>query len=129
MGGLDSQRSRSANRRSEAFDVVVVGGGAAGCVVAARLAESGSRSVLLLEAVGLPSVEDPNSPGAVGAGRMPMNSRDGRRVTTADAILPVGKTPPNLVVPAAAQVADIVFDRTRAGGIRLLDGAVIEAGW
>src|SRR6476659_5111700 len=33
-----------------AFDVVVVGGGAAGCVVAARLAESGSTSVLLLEA-------------------------------------------------------------------------------
>ena len=32
------------------FDVVIVGGGAAGCVVAARLAESGSRSVLLLEA-------------------------------------------------------------------------------
>jgi len=32
------------------FDVVVVGGGAAGCVVAARLAESSSRSVLLLEA-------------------------------------------------------------------------------
>ncbi len=35
---------------SETFDVIVVGGGAAGCVVAARLAESGSRSVLLLEA-------------------------------------------------------------------------------
>jgi len=35
---------------SEAFDAVVVGGGAAGCVVAARLAESPSRSVLLLEA-------------------------------------------------------------------------------
>jgi choline dehydrogenase-like flavoprotein len=35
---------------SEAFDAVVVGAGAAGCVVAARLAESGSRSVLLLEA-------------------------------------------------------------------------------
>jgi len=34
----------------EAFDAVVVGAGAAGCVVAARLAESGSRSVLLLEA-------------------------------------------------------------------------------
>ena len=32
------------------FDVVVVGGGAAGCVVARRLAESDDRSILLLEA-------------------------------------------------------------------------------
>jgi len=36
--------------RREAFDVTVVGGGAAGCVVARRLAESGDRTVLLLEA-------------------------------------------------------------------------------
>jgi choline dehydrogenase-like flavoprotein len=35
---------------TEGFDIVVVGGGAAGCVVAAGLAESPSRSVLLLEA-------------------------------------------------------------------------------
>jgi choline dehydrogenase-like flavoprotein len=35
---------------ASAFDVVIVGGGAAGCVVAARLAESPSRSVLLVEA-------------------------------------------------------------------------------
>src|SRR4051794_40674135 len=32
------------------FDVVIVGGGAAGCVVSARLAASASQSVLLLEA-------------------------------------------------------------------------------
>src|SRR5258708_7495382 len=32
------------------YDVVVVGGGAAGCVVAARLREDGNRRVLLLEA-------------------------------------------------------------------------------
>jgi choline dehydrogenase len=34
----------------QGFDVAVVGGGAAGCVVASRLAESGSRSVILIEA-------------------------------------------------------------------------------
>lgn len=34
----------------ETFDVVVVGGAAAGCVVAVRLAESASRSVLLVDA-------------------------------------------------------------------------------
>jgi choline dehydrogenase len=33
-----------------AFDVVIVGGGAAGCVLAARLSERSSRSVLLVEA-------------------------------------------------------------------------------
>jgi choline dehydrogenase-like flavoprotein len=38
------------SRTRSVFDVVVVGGGAAGCVVAARLARSASRSVLLLEA-------------------------------------------------------------------------------
>ena len=43
-----------------------------------------------LQAVGFPAVEDHNQPGVVGAGRMPMSSRDGVRVTTADAFLPLG---------------------------------------
>ncbi|HET8685273.1 MAG TPA: FAD-dependent oxidoreductase, partial [Methanosarcina sp.] len=34
----------------EAYDFIVVGGGSSGCIVAARLAESGLNSVLLLEA-------------------------------------------------------------------------------
>src|SRR6266853_4685483 len=53
-----------------AFDVAVVGGGAAGCVVAGRLAETGSRSVVLLEA-GPDRREDP-----------PVDVRDGWSMTS-----------------------------------------------
>src|SRR5207248_10342881 len=44
-----SQGTEWGNRMAD-VDVVVVGAGSAGCVMAARLAESPSRSVLLLEA-------------------------------------------------------------------------------
>ena len=82
-----------------------------------------------LQAVGFPAVEDHNRPGVVGAGRMPMSSRDGVRVTTADAFLPLGETPSNLTIRPDSHVADIVLDDTRAVGVRLRDGVVIEAGW
>jgi choline dehydrogenase len=94
-----------------------------------ELSEIAAAGLQALEAVGFPVVEDHNRPGAVGAGRMPMSSRDGIRVTTADAYLPIGRTPPNLTIRPDTQVADVVFDRTRASGVRLVDGAVIEAGW
>ncbi|HVS48833.1 MAG TPA: GMC oxidoreductase, partial [Candidatus Dormibacteraeota bacterium] len=74
-------------------------------------------------------VDDHNRPGAVGAGRMPMSSRNGIRITTADGYLPAGFTPPNLTVRADAHVADIVLEGARARGVRLLDGSVINAGW
>jgi choline dehydrogenase len=94
-----------------------------------ELTEIAAAGLQALQAVGFPVVEDHNQPAAVGAGRMPMSSRAGIRVTTADAYLPVDRTPPNLTIRPDAHVADIVFDRTRASGVRLLDGTVIEAGW
>ena len=82
-----------------------------------------------LEAIGFPIVEDHNRPGTVGAGRMPMNSRNGARVTTADAYLPVGATPANLTIRTDALVSDVVLDGDRACGVRLANGTMVEAGW
>jgi choline dehydrogenase len=45
----------------------------------------GAAAIDALAAAGFPWVDDHNEPGAVGAGRMPMNVLGGRRVTTADA--------------------------------------------
>ena len=84
-------------------------------------------TVRALEAAGFPPVDDHNRPGAVGVGRMPMSSRDGARMTTAAAYLPLGRTPPNLTIRADTQVAQVVFEGSRARGIRLLDGTIIDA--
>jgi choline dehydrogenase len=94
-----------------------------------ELTEASEAGLAALEAAGFPPIADHNRPGAVGAARMPMNSRDGVRVTTADAYLPAGGTPPNLTIQPGAQVADILFEGGRATGVRLLGGPVIEAGW
>ena len=78
--------------------------------------------------LGLASVDDHNEPGALGVGRMPMSSRGGARVTTADAYLPIHSTPPNLEVRADAEVATIMLDGNRAVGARLVDGTIVRAG-
>jgi choline dehydrogenase len=91
-------------------------------------AEVAEASIAALVAVGVPAIDDHNRPGAVGVGRMPMNSRHGRRVTTADAYLPRDATPANLTVRGDAPVAEVLFDASRASGVRLVDGTVIEAG-
>jgi choline dehydrogenase len=75
---------------------------------------------------GLPSVEDHNEPGAVGVGRMPMSSRDGVRVTTT-AYLADAASHPNLVIRPDAHVAEVVFNRRRATGVKLVDGTVVQA--
>jgi choline dehydrogenase len=91
--------------------------------------EVAAAALRAINAAGFRAIEDHNRPGAVGAGRMPMSTRDGMRVTTADAYLPAGETPANLTIRADAQVADVVFDSKAATGVRLLDGTTVDAGW
>ncbi len=82
-----------------------------------------------LDAVGFPSVEDHNEPGAIGAGPMPTSTRDGRRVTSVDAYLPVDWAASRLTIRADSPVAAVVIDGARAVAVRLVDGAEIAAGW
>jgi choline dehydrogenase len=79
----------------------------------------------VLHELGFPALDDLNRPGAVGAGRMPMTSIGGRRVTTADAYL--GAVPPNLTIRCDTQVGEILFDGNRASGVRLIGGQTIAA--
>jgi choline dehydrogenase len=90
--------------------------------------EAAAAAVAALAATGFPEVQDHNRPGAVGVGRVPMNSTGGRRVTTVDAYLPPDGTRPSLETQAGSEVARIVFDGARARGVELLDGTTIEAG-
>ena len=80
-------------------------------------------------ALGFPAVHDHNLPTAVGAGPMPMSTRDGRRVTTADAYLAVERRPANLVIRADAPVASVTVQAGVATGVRLQGGGEIGAGW
>jgi choline dehydrogenase len=93
-----------------------------------ELTEVGTAALDALAAYGFPWVADHNEPGAVGAGRMPMNVLAGRRVTVTDAYLPLGGTPANLSIRPEAHVDRLVFDGGRAVGVRLADGTVVEAG-
>ena len=81
-----------------------------------------------LVGAGFPQVADHNRPGAVGIGPMPMSSRDGVRVTTAVAYLGPGSTKPHVSLRPEAEVAHVLFQGTRATGVRLVDGSEIEAG-
>jgi choline dehydrogenase len=76
---------------------------------------------------GIDIVDDHNRPGAVGVARMPMSSRDGRRVTTADAYLPVDAAPRSLTVLADTLVDAVAVRDGSAVGVRLVDGRTIDA--
>ena len=72
-------------------------------------------------------VEDHNRPGAVGAGPTPRNVRDGMRMSTAVTYLARARSRANLTIRPDTMVAHVECSGTRAIGIRLLDGTLIEA--
>jgi choline dehydrogenase len=72
-------------------------------------------------------VEDHNRPGAVGAGPTPRNARDGMRMSTAVTYLAQARSRPNLTVCPETIVSEVACSGSRATGVRLLDGALIEA--
>jgi choline dehydrogenase len=93
-----------------------------------ELSDAAAAAERALASAGFAAVEDHNRPGVVGAGRMPMSTRDGIRVTTADAYLPVDALPSNLAIRSDTEVASIVFDGNTAVGVETVDETVIEAG-
>lgn len=92
-----------------------------------ELTDVTAAAVEALEAAGFPLIDDHNRPGAVGLARMPMNARDGSRVTPADAYLVPAHEP--VTIRPDAHVATIEFDGRRASGVRLADGSSISADW
>jgi choline dehydrogenase len=76
---------------------------------------------------GHPEVVDHNQPGAVGAGPLPVNTRDRLRMSAALTHLAPARRRPNLTVRGVAPVDRIEVARGRADGVRLVDGEVLRA--
>lgn len=68
---------------------------------------------------GIPWVDDLNAPGASGIGVMPMNRRDGQRMSTALTYLPLARDRKNLTLWTDTEVTRIVLESGRAVGVEL----------
>ncbi len=78
-------------------------------------------------ALGLPDVPDLNAGADAGVGPVPTNTRDGRRLSTAQSHLAGARHRPNLAVWDRAAVARVVFAGRRAVGIEVLrDGRLVR---
>ncbi|MDO9712323.1 GMC family oxidoreductase [Paracraurococcus lichenis] len=71
-------------------------------------------------AAGHPWKADLNAPTGEGVSCNPINSRDGRRVTTNDGYLEPARGRPNLEIRGGALVDRVLFDGRRARGVRVL---------
>ncbi len=72
-------------------------------------------------------VADHNRPNTYGAGPTPRNAVDGVRMSTALTYLAQARSRANLIIRPDTMVDRIELSRTRAIGIRLVDGTLIEA--
>ncbi len=77
-------------------------------------------------AVGHPLIDDHNRPGSVGVGPMPRNVRDDLRMSAAITHLAQARTRANLTVRPRSMVDRVEWSGTRARGIRLLGGEILE---
>jgi choline dehydrogenase len=73
--------------------------------------------------LGYPWADDHNAPGSCGVSPYAVNSRNGARVSTNDGYLEPARDRPNLTVRGDALVDRVVFDGTRATGVRVRFGA------
>ncbi|MGW3498382.1 GMC family oxidoreductase [Streptomyces sp. NPDC001020] len=73
--------------------------------------------------LGVPTVADLNAPGCTaGAGPIPRNERDGRRVSTADAYLEPARVRSSLTVAADCHVTRVLFAGDTAVGVEAVRG-------
>jgi choline dehydrogenase len=71
---------------------------------------------------GIPWVDDVNDPDGSGIGAMPMNRRDGVRMSTALTYLPLARSRDNLTIWPGGQATRVLLDGARATGVECLRG-------
>ena len=76
---------------------------------------------------GIPGVDDLNAPDTSGIGPMPMNRRDGVRMSTALSYLPLVRERPNLTIRPGTEVMRVLLEHGRAVGVEYpADGQLEE---
>ena len=78
------------------------------------------------EEMGVPRVDDLNNPAQEGVGYAPQTIRGGRRVSTARSFLERAEKRPNLHIETGVDVDRVLFDGTRAVGVRCLVNGVVR---